>query len=131
MNPSNKSSNSHDVTEEKPVDTLAQPKSDSDEKKLGSAGTGSNDKYLASSNAKPVEEDESKYPSAQKRTLLSISLALVVFIIGMVRFCIGLTASLIPIPPFLRNGTIVSTVVFTISNHFNSLKDVGWYGSSL
>ena len=108
MNLSNETPNSDDVTEENPEDTAVQPESDSDEKTPGGAGTGSNDKNLASSIAEPVEEDESKYPSGQKRALLFLSLALVVFIIGMVRFCIGLMASLILIRLFLNDGTIVS-----------------------
>ncbi|KAF4629219.1 hypothetical protein G7Y89_g8929 [Cudoniella acicularis] len=114
MSSSNGTSDSHDVIDEKPEAQVISSENDlatSNKEKPDVVGSVSDDKNLAGSEIATVEEDESKYLSGQKRALLAISLALVVFIVGL-------------------DGTIVSTAAPTISNHFNSLKDVGWYGSA-
>ncbi len=79
------------------------------------------------------EEDTSKYLTGEKRVVLSLSLSLVVFILGMVRLGPTILVYLSLRRPVSRkqDGTIVATAVPTISNQFNSLKDVGWYGSAL
>ncbi|KAJ5171101.1 uncharacterized protein N7500_003884 [Penicillium coprophilum] len=57
----------------------------------------------------PVDEEE--YPNAWKLTLISIALCLCVF-------CVAL------------DNTIIATAIPKITDQFNSLEDVGWYGSS-
>jgi len=54
-----------------------------DEKK--SKGSNDGELKLLSSEIGTVEEENSQYLSGQKRVLLSLSLSLVVFILGMVR----------------------------------------------
>ncbi|KGO46934.1 Major facilitator superfamily domain, general substrate transporter [Penicillium expansum] len=56
-------------------------------------------------------EDEEEYPNAWKLTLISIALCLCVF-------CVAL------------DNTIIATAIPKITDQFNSLDDVGWYGSS-
>lgn len=135
MSSSNNTSNLHSVIDEKPEDQvvvssendLAISNSTGKAEIVGSVG---DDKHLAGSELGTVVEDASKYLSGQKRALLAISLALVVFIVGLVRI-----SSLCHESSYTyllrKDGTIVSTAVPTISNHFNSLRDVGWYGSAL
>ncbi|KAJ5153482.1 major facilitator superfamily domain-containing protein [Penicillium canariense] len=55
--------------------------------------------------------DDSKYPSGARRIAVCLTLALALFL------------------PML-DETIVATAVPTITNHFHSLSDVGWYGSA-
>lgn len=56
-------------------------------------------------------EDESKYLSGFKLAILSIGLCLVTFVIAL-------------------DNTIIATAIPKITTVFNSLEDVGWYGSS-
>ncbi|KAJ5372885.1 Major facilitator superfamily domain general substrate transporter [Penicillium concentricum] len=56
-------------------------------------------------------QDEEEYPNAWKLTLISIGLCLCVF-------CVAL------------DNTIIATAIPKITDQFNSLEDVGWYGSS-
>ena len=57
------------------------------------------------------EEDESKYLTGWKLTALSIGLCLTTFVIAL-------------------DNTIIATAIPRITTVFNSLEDVGWYGSS-
>lgn len=56
-------------------------------------------------------EEEEEYPNAWKLFLISIALCLCVF-------CVAL------------DNTIIATAIPKITDQFNSLDDVGWYGSS-
>nr|CAL81505.1 MFS transporter [Penicillium digitatum] len=56
-------------------------------------------------------EDEDGFPNAWRLTLISIALCLCVF-------CVAL------------DNTIIATAIPKITDQFNSLDDVGWYGSS-
>ncbi|KGO68103.1 Major facilitator superfamily domain, general substrate transporter [Penicillium italicum] len=56
-------------------------------------------------------EEEGEYPNAWRLTLISIALCLCVF-------CVAL------------DNTIIATAIPKITDQFNSLDDVGWYGSS-
>ncbi|KAJ5742771.1 uncharacterized protein N7511_011172 [Penicillium nucicola] len=57
------------------------------------------------------EEDEEEYPSSWRLTLITIGLCFCVF-------CLAL------------DNTIIATAIPKITDEFNSLEDVGWYGSS-
>ncbi|KAJ5932033.1 hypothetical protein N7516_006522 [Penicillium verrucosum] len=57
------------------------------------------------------QEEEEEYPNAWRLTLISIALCLCVF-------CVAL------------DNTIIATAIPKITDQFNSLDDVGWYGSS-
>ncbi|KAJ5110187.1 hypothetical protein N7532_002832 [Penicillium argentinense] len=57
------------------------------------------------------EEPEFEYPSAWRLVLITIALCLCVF-------CVAL------------DNTIIATAIPKITDQFNSLDDVGWYGSS-
>ncbi|TDL27600.1 putative major facilitator superfamily transporter [Rickenella mellea] len=56
-------------------------------------------------------EDESKYPSGFPLGILTAGLCMVTFVIAL-------------------DNTIIATAIPTITTAFNSLGDVGWYGSS-
>jgi MFS family permease len=56
-------------------------------------------------------EDETKFPSGKKVALIMTALYLAMFLIALDR-------------------TIIATAVPQITNHFNSLDDVGWYASA-
>ncbi|CAA9958266.1 MFS transporter [Pyrenophora teres f. maculata] len=56
-------------------------------------------------------EDESKYLTGWKLAMLSIGLCLTTFVIAL-------------------DNTIIATAIPKITTYFNSLDDVGWYGSS-
>ncbi|KAL8713504.1 MAG: hypothetical protein Q9220_002366 [cf. Caloplaca sp. 1 TL-2023] len=57
------------------------------------------------------EEEEPEYPTGAKLTIITISLCLSVFLMAL-------------------DNTIIATAIPTITDHFNSLDDVGWYGSA-
>ncbi|KAF2656643.1 MFS general substrate transporter [Lophiostoma macrostomum CBS 122681] len=60
---------------------------------------------------KEEAEDESKYLSGYKLAILSLGLCLTTFVIAL-------------------DNTIIATAIPKITTVFNSLEDVGWYGSS-
>ena len=64
-----------------------------------------------SSAGQPGEDDESKYPTGIKLVLLTIGLTLSTFVVAL-------------------DNTIIATAIPRITTVFDSLDDVGWYGSS-
>lgn len=56
-------------------------------------------------------DDEAVYPSGVKLALITLALCLSVFLVAL-------------------DNTIIATAIPKITDHFNSLGDVGWYGSS-
>ncbi|KAJ5225367.1 hypothetical protein N7468_006592 [Penicillium chermesinum] len=68
-----------------------------------------NDNDNENQNGTPVDDGE--YPSAWRLALITIALCLCVF-------CVAL------------DNTIIATAIPKITDQFNSLADVGWYGSS-
>ncbi|KAI5779503.1 MFS transporter [Geopyxis carbonaria] len=56
-------------------------------------------------------EDESKYPTGVPLLLISIALALAVFLVAL-------------------DQTILATAIPEITNQFNALEDIGWYASA-
>jgi EmrB/QacA subfamily drug resistance transporter len=58
-----------------------------------------------------TEQDESEYPTGVKLTIIIAALALAVFLMAL-------------------DNTIIATAIPKITDHFNSLTDVGWYGSA-
>lgn len=65
----------------------------------------------ASSTGEDGEDDESKYPKALPLTLLTLGLCLSTFVVAL-------------------DNTIIATAIPKITTVFDSLNDVGWYGSS-
>jgi len=65
----------------------------------------------ASSAGEPGEEDESKYMKGSKLYLLTFGLFLAIFVLAL-------------------DNTIIATAIPRITTVFDSLNDVGWYGSS-
>ncbi|KAF5343449.1 hypothetical protein D9758_011826 [Tetrapyrgos nigripes] len=57
------------------------------------------------------EAEETEYPSGTRLALIMLSLCLAVFLVAL-------------------DNTIVSTAIPKITDHFQSLDDVGWYGSA-
>ncbi|EXJ96431.1 hypothetical protein A1O1_01557 [Capronia coronata CBS 617.96] len=57
------------------------------------------------------EDDEALYPSGLKLALITLALCLSVFLVAL-------------------DNTIIATAIPKITDHFKSLGDVGWYGSS-
>ncbi|EJD06103.1 MFS general substrate transporter [Fomitiporia mediterranea MF3/22] len=68
------------------------------------------DGCLNSTEAHGVEE-QIEYPSGVRLALLTLGLCLVIFVVSL-------------------DNTIIATAIPTITTKFNSLDDVGWYGSS-
>jgi EmrB/QacA subfamily drug resistance transporter len=58
-----------------------------------------------------TEQDEPEYPTGVKLTIIIAALALAVFLMAL-------------------DNTIIATAIPKITDHFNSLTDVGWYGSA-
>lgn len=56
-------------------------------------------------------EDEAVYPSGLKLGIISLALCLSVFLVAL-------------------DNTIIATAIPKITDRFNSLQDVGWYGSA-
>lgn len=56
-------------------------------------------------------EDEAVYPSGLKLAIISLALCLSVFLVAL-------------------DNTIIATAIPKITDQFNSLQDVGWYGSA-
>jgi fucose permease len=80
---------------------------------LGDGNRTSRTSAEANSDEAPIEEaeDDSKYPSGLKLWILSLGLCLTTFVIAL-------------------DNTIIATAIPKITTVFNSLEDVGWYGSS-
>lgn len=62
-------------------------------------------------NAGPENDDDIEYPHGLKLGLVTLSLCLAVFLVAL-------------------DNTIIATAIPKITDQFNSLGDVGWYGSS-
>lgn len=62
------------------------------------------------STAKEEQEDESRYPSGIRLGLVILALCLAVFLMSL-------------------DNSIISTAIPKITDEFNSLGDIGWYGS--
>jgi EmrB/QacA subfamily drug resistance transporter len=58
-----------------------------------------------------IEQDHPEYPTGIKLAIIIAALALAVFLMAL-------------------DNTIIATAIPKITDHFNSLTDVGWYGSS-
>lgn len=58
-----------------------------------------------------ASDDEILYPGGVKLALITLALCLTVFLVAL-------------------DNTIIATAIPKITDHFNSLSDVGWYGSS-
>ena len=71
-------------------------------------------------------DDENEYPTGAKLTIITISLCLSVFLMALVSLflfasrCISNSA---------QDNTIIATAIPKITDHFEALDDVGWYGS--
>jgi len=63
------------------------------------------------SHATTIREDGSEYPTGLKLTLITIALCLSVFLMAL-------------------DNSIIATAIPKITDQFNSLQDVGWYGSA-
>ncbi|RFU27366.1 hypothetical protein B7463_g8969, partial [Scytalidium lignicola] len=71
------------------------------------------DEKEGTSELKKIETTESQivYPSGMKLTVITIALALSVFLVAL-------------------DNTIIATAIPRITDHFKALDDVGWYGSA-
>jgi hypothetical protein len=58
-----------------------------------------------------IDEEAIVYPTGAKLALISLGLCLATFVVAL-------------------DNTIIATAIPTITSVFNSLNDVGWYGSS-
>lgn len=64
----------------------------------------------SASTAEKEQEDESQYPSGIRLGLVMLALCLAVFLMSL-------------------DNSIISTAIPKITDEFNSLGDIGWYGS--
>ncbi|MCJ1308057.1 hypothetical protein MMC25_001707 [Agyrium rufum] len=69
------------------------------------------EKPILTEGTTPIQEDEIKYPSGPALTLLTVGLCLATFVVAL-------------------DNTIIATAIPRITTVFNSLDDVGWYGSA-
>lgn len=81
-----------------------------------SASTFIQSTQLSEKEAAPVESEEARafepeYPTGLRLGLLTFALAISVFLVAL-------------------DNTIIATAIPKITDHFNSLADVGWYGSA-
>jgi hypothetical protein len=65
----------------------------------------------ARANPTTPDDDEIEYPGGLKLVLITLALCLAVFLVAL-------------------DNTIIATAIPKITDRFNSLGDVGWYGSS-
>ncbi|CAI6254181.1 unnamed protein product [Periconia digitata] len=75
------------------------------------SSSGTNKNVEGNDQERDEPEDESKYLSGYKLAILSLGLCLTTFVIAL-------------------DNTIIATAIPKITTVFNSLNDVGWYGSS-
>ncbi|KAF7308321.1 Major facilitator superfamily transporter [Mycena chlorophos] len=66
---------------------------------------------LVAEQSTPTPDDDVNYPTGIKLALLIFALCLAVFLVAL-------------------DNTIIATAIPAITNHFDSLNDVGWYGSA-
>lgn len=60
--------------------------------------------------AKEEQEDESQYPTGIRLGLVMLALCLAVFLVSL-------------------DNSVIATAIPKITDEFNSLGDIGWYGS--
>lgn len=83
-------------------------------------------------NDKSTNECEPEYPGAFQLTLISLAMGFSIFISGLV----SVPAPSLPIfartqeLTSVQDNTIIGTATPTITNEFQTLSDIGWYGSS-
>ncbi|KAL6247574.1 hypothetical protein RBB50_005920 [Rhinocladiella similis] len=77
-------------------------------------------------------EDEDEYPSKPRVLVTIFAMMLTSFCVALVQYppCLsfGLVTDQVNAP--LQDRTIIATAIPIITNHFNSLGDVGWYASA-
>lgn len=76
------------------------------------------------------KQDDTEYPSAWRLLLITIALCLCVFCVALVCVEWVLCKSRYGNLRYLQDNTIIATAIPKITDQFNSLQDVGWYGSS-
>ncbi|KAL6361719.1 hypothetical protein LRP88_05194 [Fusarium phalaenopsidis] len=84
---------------------IVDPSADAKEQQEGSAAGGS------VNGAGDTTSDEPEYPSAAKLTLIIVSLCLAIFLVAL-------------------DQTIIAPALGAITAQFQSVKDIGWYGSA-
>ena len=94
-----------------PPSTEKEPRSDAPEKLEPLAQTTSATTAPSEADAGPGEDDETKYIRGLPLHLLTLGLTMSTFVIAL-------------------DNTIIATAIPRITTVFNSLDDVGWYGSS-
>jgi len=77
--------------------------------------------------AQPPQDDH-EYPSSWRLTLITMALCLCVFCVALVSLVV--CRSECPYPDHIQDNTIIATAIPKITDQFNSLNDVGWYGSA-
>ena len=71
--------------------------------------------------------DEPEYPSGAKLGIIVASLSLSVFLMALVGSLNASSAG--KIVTMIQDNTIIATAIPKITDHFEALDDVGWYGS--
>lgn len=107
----NEKTQPHTVESRKSNETTSQGDAATTTVKEDKAGANVAEKDHGDGDADDQVEDESKYLTGWKLAMLSIGLCLTTFVIAL-------------------DNTIIATAIPKITTYFNSLDDVGWYGSS-
>ncbi|KAL9620790.1 MAG: hypothetical protein Q9160_004690 [Pyrenula sp. 1 TL-2023] len=97
----------HDTLSEK----QAHKKSQDEHQRPSAEVTHTVTRETTDSEGEPGVDDESKYPKALPLALLTLGLCLSIFVVAL-------------------DNTIIATAIPRITTVFNSLNDVGWYGSA-
>lgn len=82
-------------------------------------------------NAEPPTQIEPVYPTTASFWTIFIGLFLAAFCVGLVRIPLpsSLPTFLLQLTPNPQDRSIIATAIPQITSDFNSLADVGWYGS--
>lgn len=81
-------------------------------------------------NAEPSAGPENVYPTTASFWAIFTGLFLAALCVGLVRLPLSLPPLLKLIPETSQDRSIIATAIPQITSDFNSLNDVGWYGSA-
>ena len=75
-------------------------------------------------------DDESQYPGPVALTLIMVALCLAVFLVALVSSAPAPVSVFSAADRFAKDHTIIATAIPAITNHFETIEDIGWYGSA-
>ncbi|KJK79802.1 hypothetical protein H634G_04041 [Metarhizium anisopliae BRIP 53293] len=101
---------------------LGKPEQVRDEKNLGAAQDDHANRMR--------DDDQTVFPNKRALTVTTIALCLIVFFFALVRNRKGSLQTITDMILTSQDGTIITTAIPRITADFNTVRDVGWYGSA-